>query len=75
MDNIREAAREYSKNVIGSSIYQHSSNVALALNLKHPELDYNSRSYIIDIIDKSSTFYNKELPPYEENSNMTMIRI
>lgn len=62
---------EYSKKETNMETYNHTSNMALKFNLNCPELTREARTYMIDILEKTSlTCYEKQ-KTHLVNSNIT----
>lgn len=64
---------EYSKKETNMEAYRHVNNLALKFNLNCPELTWEARTYIIDVLEKTSLAYYKKQEMYIANSNITEI--
>ena len=50
--NVKEALYSFSTRISGCPVYNHSKNIALALNLNHPKFNGNNLQYMLDILDR-----------------------
>lgn len=71
-DRIFNTLLEYSKKETNMETYRHANNMALKVNLNYPELTWEARTYMIDILEKTSiACHEKHQQIYMVNSNIT----
>lgn len=62
---------KYAGSIAGSNTYSHNSNMAISLNLNHPNFTGNKLMYMIDILEKVDTLKDYQLRYRNSCSNMT----
>ena len=69
--NVINALCDYSHTITHTKAFTHDRNIALSLNLNHPNFDQHSLNYIYDILEGCSDIDNETLCNQPLNNNMS----
>lgn len=73
--SFQNALSRYAKAITGITASTYGTNMALKLNLNHPNINTSNLSYVLDVLDKRERFYTVNTEhPNNNNNNYTQLQ-